>query len=156
MIILMCGYPGSGKSTYIQNPVISNEYTILCPDDFRLVLTGQQFYGPAEDSVWSHVKTAARVLAKKHNVIIDATHLTVGSRAQWTRIAKELEVEIECWWYNTSLEISKLRNGLRDSPIPNEVMDRMAEGFIEPLMDEGFVNIHKLDGEGELNAPHHN
>lgn len=149
-LTLMCGYPGSGKSTYLEELYTRNTAglrpaVILCPDDFRLALTGQVFYSPAEDSVWSHVKITARVLSKGgHHVIIDATHLTKGSRVSWLRLAKEIGVPIDCYWMNVSPETARERNTSREAVVPDDVMKRMISGFVVPTTDEGFLQILKL------------
>lgn len=155
---LMCGFPASGKSSYLRRqppPAIVDDRTvILCPDDFRLVLTGQQFHGPAEDIVWSHVKTAARILLRNnHSIIIDATHLTIGSRASWIRIGEEIskfhgqEMPILCIWCQASQEIILKRNKNRDNYVPEEVMQRMFETFIEPTTEEGFQHVISVNTE---------
>lgn len=144
---LLCGLPCSGKSTWVQKQLASLENIVLCPDDFRLILTGQEFYAPAEDSVWSHVKTAARVLLKSHSnrtVIIDATHLTVGSRSQWIRMSKERQVSIDCIWFDVSLDECMRRMQHRERKIPHDVMLRMATDFVPPTVAEGFENIVKV------------
>lgn len=143
MLTIMCGLPGSGKSTYLQqsDSVANTHSIVLSPDDFRMVLTGQAFYGPAEDSVWSHVKTATRVLIQKHHVIIDATHLTVGSRLQWVRLAEHCKVLVDCWWYNISPEIAMRRNKARKGVVPEEVMERMLSSFVPPEASEGFWRV---------------
>ena len=139
----MCGYPGSGKSTYLSQT--QHLGIILCPDDFRLVLTGQTFYGPAEDSVWSHVKVAARVLLKnqyQHHVIIDATHLTQGSRKSWIKLANETQVDIHCWWQNVPVDVAIERNRSRkQDAVPDEVMDNMISSFVPPDIEEGFSRV---------------
>ncbi len=145
MLRIMCGFPGSGKSTYLKNhfSATANE-VILCPDEFRFELTGQQYHGPAEDMVWSHVKIAARVLLKgKYDVIIDGTHLTRASRGSWIRIAKEMDVGVMCRWQNVSPDIAVQRN--KDRPqghiVPEKVMDRMIKSFVRPTPEEGFFYV---------------
>ncbi len=115
---------------------------ILCPDDFRKVITGQDYYAPLDEIVWFCVKNTARVLLKKYNVTIDATSLTIGSRHQWIQIAEEEGVEIDCNVFDTSLETCKERNAKRERTVPDEVMDRMAEQFERPVLEEGFANIY--------------
>lgn len=139
MLSLLCGFPGSGKST------VAAEWSdgiVLCPDDFRKVLSGKDFFAPIEDYVWGVVKTCARVLlAQGRHVMIDATHLTVGSRSQWIRMAQDLNERINCIWVQTPMEECKRRNAGRERQVPEEVMDRMAETFVEPTLDEGFTAI---------------
>lgn len=143
-ITLMCGLPACGKSSYLMG---FNEIVILCPDDFRLVLTGKDFYAPAEDSVWSHVKVAARVLAKHYPVFIDATCLTIGSRAQWVRIAKDIDVPINCIIIDTPLEVCLSRNANRERQVPEDIIRRMQENYVAPTYEEGFDNIKTCTNE---------
>lgn len=136
-LYLMSGLPGCGKSTFLEGlpypPGI-----IISPDEFRLVLTGQDYYAPAEDSVWSHVKTATRVLLKKYNVVIDATHLTIGSRAQWIKIAKSMGIPICCYYVTTPLNVCLSRNSQRIRKVPEEVIKKMHETMEPPDILEGF------------------
>ena len=99
---LMIGISASGKST-LADRIAGTYYqpdtlVILCPDTFRLKLTGQAFYSPAEDMVWSHVKTAARVLLVQCHVLIDATSYTEASRQQWIRLAQQEGCEVHGHW----------------------------------------------------------
>lgn len=159
-IILMCGLPGSGKSTYLKKLnakaedghwIRANQLDrsiIICPDEFRLVLTGKTFYAPAEDSVWSHVKTMARICLKQdRSIIIDACNLTPGSRASWLRLGKEMEVEVDCWWLQTSPETSRKRNKLREAIVPDSAMDRMEVSAVTPSKGEGFQHIDIISDE---------
>ncbi len=159
----MCGLPGSGKSTYLKQlknreipdslPIEqvsahirrftpTENSVIICPDEFRLVLTGKIFYAPAEDSVWSHVKTMARICLKQDRpIIIDATNLTPGNRATWLRIGKEMGVEVDCWWVEVSPKTARKRNKLREAIVPDDVMDRMEVSAVTPSKREGFQHI---------------
>lgn len=127
---------------------------VLCPDDFRKVLTGQAYYGPAEDSVWSHVKTCARVLAgaQDRTVYIDATHLTIGSRAQWIKIAQDIDVPIRCVHFDIPFDRCLERNKQRLAVVPDSVMERMAISFVSPAVDEGFASIKIITEQDQKEA----
>jgi len=143
-ITILCGFPGSGKSSYLRmHSFFSKEAIVLCPDDFRWVLTGKDFHGPAEESVWSHVKVAARVLAglKDRQIVIDGTHLTVGSRAQWIRIAQDIRVPIHCIYFDIPYDICQDRNKERRRVVPDEIMQRMFDDFVAPSTDEGLKSV---------------
>lgn len=141
-LILLVGYPASGKTTFINNIRYASQSVILCPDDFRMELTGQEFYAPAEEYVWATVKLSARVLLKTdYTVVIDATHLTRGSRAQWIRIANNLNKECCAYWFQTPYEVCCARNKARTRVVPDDVMQRMMEGFEPPTTDEGLSEI---------------
>lgn len=154
MLTVMCGFPGSGKSTHLSKFDLSSKYwartVILCPDDFRLALTGQQYYGTAEDMVWSHVKIAARVLLKReHHVIIDGTHLTPGSRKSWIKLAKGIGVDVDCRWQKVLPDVARKRNRARPGRqiVPELEMDRMIRSFRDPMVDEGFSDVYIVGSE---------
>ena len=158
-ITLLCGLPGCGKSTFLEDN--KNIYdslptrqgaekvssVVLCPDDFRRALTGQDYYAPAEDSIWSHVKIAARVLVAKNDIIIDATHLTIGSRSQWIRMAQALKVPIRCVRFDVPFEVCWERNSARKRVVPLDVMERMRDSFEVPTLEEGFERIKTIATE---------
>jgi len=149
MLTIMCGIPGSGKTTELMNWQRSQPDVVLCPDEFRRVLTGQDYYGPAQDSVWSHVKTAARVLlGHGYDIIIDGTHLTVASRRSWIMIAKETGKLVDCIWLNIPFATCIARNQARDRVVPDEVVNRMCSVFVPPSVSEGFSNILEIREDG--------
>lgn len=85
-LLMLMGLPRSGKST--KATIISQAFPggapIICPDDIRLALHGQQFYGPAEPFVWATAKVMAKALARRHElVILDATNITRRRRDDW-------------------------------------------------------------------------
>lgn len=143
-LILLCGYPASGKSTFVKgigDPGCFDE-VILCPDDYRKELTGQEFFAPAEEFIWGAVKLTARVQIRAgKTVVIDATHLTKSSRAQWVNIARSLNVPISIWWFKTTYEVCCERNKKRDRVVPEDIMQRMRDTFEPPAFEEGFDRI---------------
>jgi predicted kinase len=140
-LILMCGFPGSGKSTLLKE---APGAVVLCPDEFRLALTGQEYLAEAEDFVWATVKLTARVLLERDmTVIIDATHLTIGSRAQWLKLAPS-HADVECWWVKTPFEVCCERNRNRSRKVPDSIMQRFMDSFVPPTDAEGFVGVVEL------------
>lgn len=139
-LTIMIGYPASGKSTHIQDITENHpEYVVICPDDFRLEISGKEYDASFEKVVWSTVKTVARVLLKNHrDVILDATNLTKKSRAQWVNTAKDFGCPVHAVWVNTPFKECCKRNNLRNRVVPQDVMDNMYTTFEEPSEDEGF------------------
>jgi predicted kinase len=143
MLTLMCGVPGSGKSTFAKQMAQGNPVTVLTPDDFRFELTGKWFHPPAEDTVWSIVKTTVRVLLRtQQSVIIDATTLTKHRRAEWVHIAKDCNVSCKVWALITPAELCIEHNAKRDRTVPEVVLERQMAQYTVPALDEGFQVIH--------------
>jgi len=151
-LTLLCGLPGSGKSTVCKR-LTRDSYVVLCPDDFRKILTGKNFHGPAEEMVWSHVKVAARALLMQRQVVaIDATAISPGSRAQWISLAKEIDPEasVYCHVILTSYSECLKRNAGREERfVPEFIMGKQRDKFVLPTLDEGFSMIEFFDGEGD-------
>lgn len=151
-LILTCGLPGSGKSTLSQK--LEKDYcVVLCPDDFRFILTGKNFHTPAEEMVWSHVKVAARALLM-HNqrVVIDATATTPARRKEWVSLVKSLDKEshIDCMVMLTPFSECVKRNEKRERYVPIEVMEKQRDAFVLPSITEGFDMVEYCNSEGEI------
>ena len=142
----MVGLPRSGKSTYAR-ALQEAGYVRLTPDDFRLAIHGRPYHAPAEQLVWAVVDASARaLLISGHAVVVDATNTTRRRRAGWLRIARELEVPVEAFVMATSAEECRERNRTALRPIPEEVIDRMAEGW-EPVQGElEGIAVRTIDG----------
>jgi len=110
-MILMMGYPRSGKTTYAKKFLKKNpEYIYLCPDDMRLVVHGQRFYAPAEDLVWATIKFMARYfLDQNKNILVDGTFLTFSLRLHWISLAREYNYDLEFIHIPTDPEICMKR-----------------------------------------------
>lgn len=150
-LVLVCGLPGSGKSTFMEK--LERDFlTVLCPDEFRKILTGKNFHGPAEETIWSHVKIATRVfLMRGYHVGLDSTAITPHSRRQWISLAKEIDPNIcvGCHVLLTPYSLCFLRNAQRDRIVPDFVMEKKREEFSIPTLDEGFsyIDFHQNDQE---------
>lgn len=148
MITLLVGFPGSGKSTYVQG--LNPGFVTICPDEFRKIITGRDFFGPLEEIVWFNVKTTAKILLSQDiDILVDATNLTVGQRAMWIKLAQEYGTTADCIWFQTPYEECLRRNRGRDRVVPDNVMEQMKEMFQPPTQDEGFYKIVVHGGEDD-------
>jgi HAD superfamily hydrolase (TIGR01662 family) len=84
-IILLCGFPASGKSTICQ------QYP-----DYRVL---------SRDVIGGSYKDVLKELKKvRENVIIDGTHLTEDARYPFIEYAKDTDIKIRCLYVESCIE----------------------------------------------------
>lgn len=148
---MMIGVPGSGKSTYAKNLMSTNKNNIIyiSRDEIRFsLLKEEDSYFSKENQVYKIFTEKIRKNLKAGNdVIIDATHITWGSRHKMFRSLmgiKNLEV-IGIWMrtpFSKCYEYNNKREGL--SRVPEDALKNMIEHFEEPELKEGFTKIQEV------------
>ena len=141
-VYVMCGLPGSGKTTIARQIAADLDAVVISSDSIR-----EELYG--DESVQSNPSVVFNVLySRAHaaiddnlSVILDATNVKKRDRA---RVFKEFpDNEIAAFVINTPVEVCKQRNGERERVVPEYVIDRMAKSFEMPTREEGFVKIYQ-------------
>jgi tRNA uridine 5-carbamoylmethylation protein Kti12 len=154
--IMLCGVPGSGKSTWTRNFLskTSDEYVIISSDDIIVewgkLLDPNMTYSDAFKQVdYKEVQKELNVrlmsaIADMKNIIWDQTNLTSKSRkGRVSRIPKVYSkmcvvFKIENDELFKRLEKRAQEEGKR---IPEKVVKDMMDTFVEPSKGEGFDNI---------------
>jgi predicted kinase len=152
VLTIMCGIARCGKSTWISKN--KGNAVIVCPDDIRAKIFGHQFYIDAEEFVWSFVNAMIKLLLDQgKSVIVDATSINEFSRDKLIKIARKRGLKSRVVWIKTSVKECKRRN--KKSPegkkVPEEVIDRMARGFEDPIYDavsEKDVEVIEIPKDG--------
>lgn len=143
-LIVLCGLPGSGKSTYTRKK-FGDTHVVICADEFRKIHTGRDFYPPAECVINQMVRVTVEVLLRRSMpVVIDMTCLTVTSRLKWIDLAKRCDAPVRCLWMDIATSVCLERNARRERKVPADVIDAMATRFIPPLEGEGFDTITRV------------
>jgi predicted kinase len=143
MLTVLCGIPGSGKTTWrLRN---RPDDLVVCPDDIREELTGDPRRQERNGQVFALAR--ARVdaaLARGQDLVVDATNVTREARRQWTKLAAEHDTSCRCVWIECSLEQALRNNRARDRRVPEDVIQAMASEFSPPCVDEEFAEVARV------------
>ena len=154
-LLLLCGLPGSGKSTIASELEQEGDWVVICPDDFRLHMTGDTFNQIAEKGVWrAAFAAAATQLSRGRSVIVDACNTTFQQRGKWYHEAREFNAVLRCIWVHESLAVCRERNSKRESPVPEEVLNRMARNFAIPTKKLGRFESIEIRGDATSAEQH--
>ena len=149
-LFIMCGIPGSGKSTFIKNHL--KEGTIVISRDqirFSLLKEGEDYFAHEKEVykiMWSSISNA---LKEGKTVVVDQTSLTPRSRKYLIDHVEGYE-KVNIFWVKTDLETAIARNEKRKGTrafVPPAQICRMFSQFIPPTLEEGFTKIYKLENE---------
>ncbi|CAH8863403.1 unnamed protein product [Trichobilharzia szidati] len=132
-LILMVGYPASGKSHFCSQVLAPLGYEIISRDAL---------------GTWQKcVQATEQAIAKKLSVVVDNTNMDVESRSRYIRIAKIWEIPVRCFLMETSFEHAQHNERFRTltnpshKPISSMVFNMMKSKYEEPTVQEGFREI---------------
>ncbi len=135
-IIVLVGLPGSGKSTYAREAVLSS-------DEIRRLISDD----PENQSIHSRTFAVLRSLLRQRLELgrpvtyIDATNLTPYERRPYIKIAELYDCEIEAVFFDTPIEECQRRNRERHRVVPEEAIAEMARRLVPPSVQEGFSRV---------------
>ena len=167
VLILLCGIPGSGKTTYAEK--MKNSYTYhLSSDAIRKELYGDENIQGNPSDVFALMQDRAIMLLNNgFDVIYDATNITRKDRA--SIITKcPMVAQIECHIIWAPIETCIKRDAARERTVGKEVIDRMLKRFQAPYYDEGIDKIKVIfpdefdmqkyiyDSTEDMRIPHDN
>ena len=127
-LVLMMGYPGSGKTTFVNNH-IPGEYSKIHGDDATLKTDAKR-------------KKAVKLnLEEGKSVVLDVTNPSLEKRKQYIDIAQELGIPIRLVHISSNFDLSKYRNSLRENKVPIMALYMYRKKFAEPSINEGYSDI---------------
>ena len=148
-LIVMVGYPGCGKSSYINKLERKNEYNVIGFDkQITDMFPGKSYdycigmYNKMSDDEKQKLRDITNdmfyeLLAKGENIIIDMTNLSIARRRKYITPAKELGYTTNIVEFETTIEECMSRK--RDHKhIPDETYTRM-------FIDREVVRVGEAD-----------
>ena len=156
-VYLMCGCPGSGKSTFIHKWRQLTD-AVISRDAIRFSIVDEnEDYFAKEDLVFktfiNEINKALVDEEKTERVFIDATHLTPKARAKVLRLLnKENISEINAIYFDVPIDIALARNNQRTGRalVPETAIFNMAKTYTPPTVKEGFNHIYRIDENGGM------
>ena len=128
-IVLMMGYPGSGKSSFAEKAFKDRPYVIIHGDDYK-----------SESALKKAFKAAIETIPDK-SIILDATHSNKKKRQIFIDLANQANIPIRLIHLTTSIEESMHRNLQREKPVPKIALYVYGKKFEPPEISEGLYEI---------------
>ncbi|KAJ0176659.1 hypothetical protein K1T71_007838 [Dendrolimus kikuchii] len=134
-ILVLVGFPGSGKSFLAKQ--------IEKKSDFKYATVCRDVLGS-----WQKCATeAVKLVQRCKSVIVDSTNPDTESRARWTSLAKENNVQCRCVKMATTKAHAQHNNKFRELmkinhvPVNDIVFNTYKNKYTEPTTNEGFKEV---------------
>lgn len=144
-LTVMSGLPGSGKSTWAREN--GGDATVISLDqirsEFRRYKRNQEFEGKCFQEASKRLRQA---LAAKQDVIWDACCLDERSRVKILGLGRSYDANTRVVSIDDPYHDAFQRNSERENPVPNSVMEGMANSREMVLMTEAHQVLSVRDG----------
>lgn len=150
-LYIMCGVPGSGKSTFLKNKIKKDNSIVISRDEIRfsMLRPGEEYFAHENDvteTFWNQINEA---LATGKDVFADQTSLTPKAR-KWLIQHVSGYDHVNLIWIDedlqTCLERNEMRRGTR-AYVPRGQIRRMSCQFVKPTPYEGFHYIFRYNSK---------
>ena len=141
-LIVLCGLPGAGKSTYANRYVQEHPNTkIMSSDAIRKELYGDEMIQGDAGRVFRLMRTrTVEHLMNGFDVIYDATGMMRRYRAEIVDVVPA-GIQKKCVIVWADVEECVKRDSLRSRKVGRAVIEQMVSSFQAPYYDEGFDEI---------------
>jgi predicted kinase len=137
-LIILCGPPASGKSTWSKKFETENPDVIrLSSDELRAKFgTGEEDQS-VSGQVFAHMKRQTENLLKSgSDVMIDAMNMSKKARKDFVEIGRKLKAHIVAYVFEVPEAELKRRNKARSRTVPDFVIDKALASYQKPETPE--------------------
>lgn len=136
-LIILCGPPASGKSTWGKKFATDNNVEYVSTDEIRAQIGS----GEADQSVSAAAfgiakRRVSTSLAEGKSVIIDATNVNPKSRKDWINMGRDAGAYIIAIAFEVPREELLRRDAERSRHVGPEIVDRFLNKYSRPTTQE--------------------
>lgn len=142
-LIVMVGYPASGKSTIYRDIFAPLGYKHINQDTLKTKTKCE--------------KALREALSKGHSAVVDNTNPSKESRYKWLRIAAEFGIPPRCVWMNIPRELADHLNAVqyKRDQVPSIAYNIFSKSFEKPSIEEGFTEVIELTFSPRFESDEH-
>lgn len=140
-VVLLCGAPGSGKSTFGKKFAEENNFVYLSSDTNRARLGKNEDDQSVSAKAFNLLKKEMNETLEQHkDVVVDATFMSRKARKDFVQIARNHDSLVRAIVFNLDKSVIVERNNKRGESggrkVPEFIIDRMLSNYQEPTTEE--------------------
>ena len=156
-IFLLCGCPGSGKSTWVRERIAKYGGYHVSRDEIRFNLLdkyGGDYFSHEDEVINTFYKNINELLDNDEqcvDIYVDATHLTRTARMNVLKKIDANNAYMIAVWFDVPLELCLARNDKREgrARVPRQTIEDMFRRYSKPSKHD-FDEVWRVDAEGEV------
>jgi predicted kinase len=160
-IVLICGLPGAGKSSFARTHFQNSGRKRINRKEIRRALFEMENFGDrwseerfnnVDEYLVKHVekKIVEHLLQNRQKILIDNTSVTAASRKTYLAIAHQTHHSIGVVFLSCPASTCLARNRSREDPIPETAISKLAAILEPPSLQEGFAERLIVNDAGIL------
>ena len=156
-VFLICGIPGSGKSTWVRERIAKYGGHHVSRDEIRFALLdkyGGDYFSHEDEVINTFYKNINELLDNDEqcvDIYVDATHLTRTARMNVLKKIDANNAYMIAVWFDVPLELCLARNDKREgrARVPRQTIEDMFRRYSKPSKRD-FDEVWRVDAEGEV------